>query len=258
MNSAPRITQSWLKAFSAYTRAYVRRRFHALRILKDGLPPRDSSRPIVIFLNHSSWWDPLVCLLLAREFFPERNSFAPIEDAMLERYKFFRHLGFFGVESSVAGALKFLRVSRAILKSRHNVIWLTPQGRFRDVRERPLNLQNGLGALAAQTEDAVFLPLAMEYSFWHDARPEILVSFGTPIAASSDAAASEEWTVKFSAALAATQDRLAARSGKRNTNDWLVLNQGSSGVNVFYDFWRWLRARIRGQEFVREHPAEAR
>ncbi len=184
MSAVPRIARSLLNAFAAYTRRLVRRRFHALRILHDGLPPQESSRPLVIFLNHASWWDPLVCLLLARHFFPDRDSFAPIEETMLARYKFFRHLGFFGVEASVPGALKFMRACRAILEFPRSIIWLTPQGRFRDVRERPLNLQNGLGALAAQTENALFVPLALEYSFWHEARPEILVSFGTPIAAS--------------------------------------------------------------------------
>lgn len=253
----PRVTPRFLKAFSAYTRGYVRRRFHAVRILKDGLPPCDSSHPVVIFLNHASWWDPLVCLLLARRFFPERISFAPIEDAMLERYKFFRHLGFFGVEPSVRGALKFLRVSRALLSSPRHLIWLTPQGRFSDVRERPLHLQHGLGALAEQTGEAIFLPLAIEYTFWRDSRPEILISFGRPIIPSSvPSGSAKDWTQKFSAALAATQDDLAARSGQRDASDWLVLNEGSSGVNALYDFWRWLNARIRGQEFAREHPAE--
>lgn len=253
----PRIAPRLLKAFSAYTRRYVRRRFHAVRILKSGLPPPDSSRPAVIFLNHASWWDPLVCLLLARQFFSERTSFAPIEEAMLERYKFFRHLGFFGVEPSVRGALKFLRVSRAILTSSRNVIWLTPQGRFQDVRQRPLRLQNGLGALAATSEDTLFLPLALENTFWNDSRPEILISFGTPIISSADlSGTAEEWTKKFSAALAATQDNLAARSSHRDASEWLVLNEGSAGVNALYDFWRWLRGQIRGQEFEREHPVE--
>ncbi|MEP6821439.1 MAG: lysophospholipid acyltransferase family protein [Chthoniobacterales bacterium] len=225
--------------------------------MKDGLPPRDPARPVVIFLNHASWWDPLACLILARQLFPERTSFAPIEDSMLQRYKFFRHLGFFGVEPSVRGALKFLRVSRAILSSPSNVIWLTPQGRFSDVRERPLRLQNGLGALAAKAVDTIFLPLAFEYTFWNDSRPEILVSFGASIVTGSDPSGSaQEWTKKFSVALAATQDKLAAHSSQRDASEWITMNEGSSGVSAVYDFWRWLRARIRGQEFEREHPAE--
>lgn len=253
----PRVAPGLLKAFSAYTRRYIGGRFHAVRILKAGLPPRDPVRPIVVFLNHASWWDPLVCLLLARRFFPERTSFAPIEDAMLERYKFFRYLGFFGIGTSVPGALKFLRLSRAILASPRNVIWITPQGRFSDVRERPVHFQNGLGALAARSERVIFLPLALEYTFWNDSRPEILLSFGAPIISGTDPCeGAEKWTQKLSTTLGATQDKLAAHSSRRDANEWLTINEGSSGVNAVYDFWRWLHARIRGEESSREHPAE--
>ena len=78
-NNHPRVSTAAMSGFAAYCRRYVRRNFHALRVLKSGLPPRDSARPIVIYLNHAAWWDPLVCLLLTREFFLERTSFAPID-----------------------------------------------------------------------------------------------------------------------------------------------------------------------------------
>ncbi|HET9800748.1 MAG TPA: lysophospholipid acyltransferase family protein [Chthoniobacterales bacterium] len=254
----PHVSSSLLKLFSIYTRGYAHRHFHTFRILKTGLPPRDLARSRVIFLNHTSWWDPLVCLLLSREFLPYRTSFAPIEGSMLKRYRFFKHLGFFGVEQMTAiGARKFLNTMRAILASPRNAVWITPQGRFMDVRQRPLRLQSGLGALAKQSKNTIFLPLAIEYTFWNEPRPEILVAFGEPIISSSEASGSaEEWTKRFSDALEQTQDELAAHSVRRDPGDWVTLNRGKSGVNSIYDSWRWLRARISRQEFVRERRAE--
>ena len=254
----PHVSSGVLKVFSAYTRGYARRYFHSCRILKTGLPPRDLARSLVIFLNHASWWDPLVCLLLSREFCSDRTSFAPIEGSMLERYRFFKHLGFFGVEQQTAmGARKFLRTMRAILASSRNAVWMTPQGRFMDVRERPLRLQSGLGALATQSENTIFVPLAIEYTFWDEPRPEILVSFGEPIIPGRKTPGSaQEWTKRFNDALEETQDELAARSCRRHPSEWVVLNRGKSGVNPIYDSWRWLWARISRQEFVREHRTE--
>jgi 1-acyl-sn-glycerol-3-phosphate acyltransferase len=254
----PRGSASVIKLFAAYSRRYARRHFHSIRILKSGPPPRDLTRPLVIFLNHASWWDPLVCLLLSREFFPNRASFAPIDGPMLERYRFFKHLGFFGVEQhSAAGALKFLRTTRALLSSSNNAIWMTPQGRFMDVRERPLQLQSGLGALATHLNDAAFLPLAIEYAFWSEPRPEILVSFGEPIIRDRETPGSaEEWTKRFSDALEETQDELAARSCRRDSGEWLSLRRGASGVSKFYDAWRWLRAGVNRETFSREHHTE--
>jgi 1-acyl-sn-glycerol-3-phosphate acyltransferase len=254
----PQVSATVMKGFAACSRRYVRRNFHSFRILRSGLPPNDSTRPLVIYLNHAAWWDPLVCLLLAREFFPGRTSFAPIDAAMLERYGFFKHLGFFGIEPQTQrGARTFLRTTHALLASSRNAVWLTPQGRFMDVRERPLRLEEGLGALGAREPGALFVPLAIEYSFWTESRPEILVSFGEAIVPESEPGRlAADWTHIFTEALESVQDELATRSCRRDVNQWVTLNRGKSGVSGVYDGWRRLRARVRGEKFQPEHHAE--
>jgi 1-acyl-sn-glycerol-3-phosphate acyltransferase len=246
-----------MKMFAAYSGSYVRRHFHSLRILKTAMPPRDCVRPLVIYLNHAAWWDPLVCLLLAREFVADRESFAPIDSAMFARYGFFRRLGFFGIEPCTAhGARTFLRTAHAILASSARALWLTPQGRFMDVRERPLRLEDGLGALASREPDATFVPLAIEYAFWAEPLPEILVAFGEPILPRKPQTPST-WTRTFTEALEAAQDELAARSCQRDPADWLTLSRGRTGVGAIYDAWRRLRARLRGEAFLTEHSPQS-
>ncbi len=128
-----------------------------------------------------------------------------------------------------------------------------------DVRERPIRLQRGVGALAAQMEEVEFLPLAIEYSFWTEPRPEILVSFGEPaIPGKEPSRGAEEWTEFFTSALEDAQDELATRSCRRDLADWLVIEKGASGVSAVYDLWRRLRARMSGSEFTREHRPEKR
>lgn len=259
-SALPRVSPNAVKFFAAYSRRYMRRRFHAIRILKCGQPQRGISRPLVIYLNHASWWDPLVCLFLSRRWFSDRTSFAPIDAASLQRYGIFRSIGIFGVEQqSIRGAMTFLRTTIAILGADRNVVWLTPQGCFMDVRERPLRLRGGIGALAIKMKEVEFLPLAIEYSFWMEPQPEILVSFGESIVPGREPVRSaEEWTHVFAEALEDTQDELASRSCRRDPSDWLVLDKGASGVSAIYDTWRMLRARLRGTTFAREHQPEKR
>jgi hypothetical protein len=197
-------------------------------------------------------------LLLARAFFPDRASFAPIDAMMLDRYRLFKHLGFFPVEqATTSGARNFLRTARAILTSSANVLWLTPQGRFMDVRERPLRFQNGIGALAARESGVTFVPLAIEYSFWTESRPEILLSFGETIIPGRDGLETvEDRTTRFADALEQTQDDLAAYSCRRNPREWLLLTQGASGAGSIYDALRWLGARLHSQDFIRAHQPE--
>ena len=95
--------------------------------------------PPVIYVNHASWWDPLVLLLLTHQLYPGRKFFAPMDAKALERYGFFRRIGCFGVElGSLRGAKQFLGASLAALGLPDGGLCVTPQGRFADVRERPV------------------------------------------------------------------------------------------------------------------------
>ena len=256
----PHISAPLMSVFAAYSRRFVRRNFHSIRILRSGLPACDSNRPLVIFLNHASWWDPLVALLLSRKFFATHRSFAPIDAAMLERYGVFRRLGFFGIEkNTLQGTRSFLQISRRILSFPRHALWITPQGRFMDVRERPLRFHEGLGALAEREPESSFIPLAIEYTFWTEPRPEILVAFGDPILPRHELERTAvEWTQILGEALEATQNQLAACSCRRDYDEWIFVNQGKSGVNAIYDSWQHFRARLRGEGFIADHQPEVR
>lgn len=90
----PRISPLVLRWFTWYSRRYFRRHFHCLRISRAGLPPRTAGRPLVLYSNHASWWDPLVCLLLKDMLFSGYTAFAPMDAHMLERYRFSAGLDF--------------------------------------------------------------------------------------------------------------------------------------------------------------------
>lgn len=233
----PEISQPLLRFFGRYAQGYLRRHFHTVRLLKGVEPPNEKQISQVVFLNHAAWWDPLVCLLVARRFFPGRPAYAPMEAAALQRYGFFRRLGFFAVETGTTrGAASFLRTSLAILEDPKNLLFLTPQGEFADVRA-PLIFAPGLERLAERAPHAHFLPLAIEYTFWEERKPEALLAFGE-----------NGWDQ-----LGPTQARLAAAAQRRQTDEWEVLLRAKSGVNWPYDLWRWARARLRGERFAREH-----
>jgi hypothetical protein len=191
-------------------------------------------------------------------FFADRMSFAPIDAESLRRYGFFKHLGFYGVEKeSVFGVMNFLRTTCSLLGSQRSAVWLTPQGRFEDVRKRPLRLQHGIGSLARRMTNVAFVPLAIEYVFWTEPRPEILLSFGQPVVPAGPALLnSAEITEFFGSVLEKEQDELAAKSYRRDPSDWIVLDRGASGISGTYDAWRWLRSRISGQNFILGHSSE--
>lgn len=246
------VALSW---FDWYTRGYLQRHFHSLRLQTAEVDLPRMRGPLIVFLNHASWWDPLVALTVTRHLFPTRWFAGPIEAKALERYGILRRLGFFGVESgTLRGAKSFLRTSLEVLRSDEGGLCFTPQGRFVDGRERPLKFQPGLGQLARRLEHATLLPMAIEYPFWEERSPEILVRFGAPIVVEEgDARTAQEWTQRCETRLAETLDALAADSMARAVDRFQTLLSGRSGVGGIYDLWRKVRARMRGEKFTPEH-----
>lgn len=251
----PRISRGLLRIFGKYSEHYLRRHFHSVRLLANGIPKSCSGLPLVIYLNHSAWWDPLVCLLLAGRFFPQRLSYAPIDASALRRYRFLGRLGFFGVtQRTRRGAADFCAMAEGILGSNDSALWLTPQGKFTDAHARPLRFQSGISHLSRRLPRSAFVPLAIEYTFWEERLPEILISFGEPVVFDTPRILSvPQATHLFEAALGSVQDQLAAASQRRRTEEWRTLIEGSAGVSRVYDLWRRSRAAFRGEKFKPSH-----
>jgi 1-acyl-sn-glycerol-3-phosphate acyltransferase len=252
----PEISRLLLRWFNWYSRRYVRRHFNSLRVTGPTLSAQDVSGPLVIYSNHASWWDPLVGLLLVGEFLPGKPLYAPMDTASLARYGFFKRLGAFGVEQGTRrGGIEFLRTARTILQDSSSVLWLTPQSRFADARERPVQFKSGIGHLPGMAREIHFLPVAMEYVFWEERLPEILVRVGKPLRVTQEdqAGKTEWWTEFFAGRLRETQDELGKQALRRDPGEFRCLLRGRSGVGGVYDRWRYFKASLRGEEFQMEH-----
>jgi 1-acyl-sn-glycerol-3-phosphate acyltransferase len=205
--------------------------FRSLRIANAERFPTDA-QPLIVFMNHPSWWDPAPSMLLHHEFRPTGRLFAPVDEAALARAGYLRRLGFFPIRTgSVSGARKFLKDARHLLGIPGAVLWVTPEGEFTDPRERPLRLRRGLAKLISTLDEVTILPMALEYPFWDGTRPEILTSFGEPIRIrDGQAKTTAEWQRILAQSLTDTQDELAELVVARQANRFRVLFFGPLGV----------------------------
>ena len=248
----PRISASFLRFFACYSRIFLRRHMHALRVVRGSAPPPLNGRPLIVCMNHPSWWDPLVALTLARSTFADRNHYGPMDAAALAKYPMFERLGFFGIEpDSVQGGATFLRNGRAILADPRSALWVTGEGAFTDVRTRPVKLKPGIGRLLRFTNNAAVIPLAIEYTFWEERSPEVLACWGEPLLACDG-----DPTAAIESGLESALDRLSHLAQTRQHSAFDVVLSGSAGVGGIYDLWRRLRARLRGHRFAPHHGRE--
>lgn len=247
-----------VRFFARVFRQALARDFHAMRVSRAGPPPPPGAARLVLYCNHPSWWDGVAFLLLAARMFPGRPGYAPIEARMLGRYGFMARIGCFGIETqSRAGADAFLATARKVLERPEGLLLVTAQGRFADVRERPLVLRPGLAHLARRHPDVSFVPLALDYVFWDERKPEMLVRFGPPVAAASlGGLGAADATAALASALEATMDALAAEAIARDPVAFEALFGGSVGVGGVYDLWRRGRAMLRGERFSPAHGEE--
>ncbi len=245
----------WLaRGFQKYAGGYVRKHFHAVRLSRASAPlPRDGT-PVLVVLNHPAWWDPMTCVVLSRQF-PAAEHYAAIDAAAVEKYRFFTKLGFFGVDqNSFRGAAEFLRTGVAVLAVPNRMLWVTAQGRFTDVRVRPLDLRSGVGHLAARLDRGLILPVAFEYTFWTERTPEALIRVGTPLdVTEAPGRSGRDWTRRIEDALTETLDGLNAEAMSRDPGRFTTLLDGETGVGGMYDAWRRLKAWARGARFDAGH-----
>jgi hypothetical protein len=196
-------------------------------------------------------------VVLAGRLYPERWSRAPFDAAMLARYRIFERIGAFGVDlESPRGAAQFLTAARSILASSDGMLWITAQGRFADARARPLALRPGVARLAEIAPDALFVPLAVEYTFWDERGAGAFVAFGPGIGGSELAALPRDQRLaRLESDLTATLDRLSADVISREPGRFRTLVSGRKGVGGLYDLWRRVAARLSGRRFDPAHRA---
>ncbi len=252
--TGPARSARWFAWFQRYGRRYVARHIHAVRRSKGGLEPAQigMETPVLVVLNHPSWWDPMIGLVLAG-LWPYRTHHAPMDAAGLAKYPFLGRLGFFGIEPGTSrGARAFLRQGLAVLGEPRGMLWVTAQGRFADPRERPIRLKEGVGHMASRMNSGIVLPIALEYVFWDERTPEALVRFGPPIP-TGDPISADAWTARLANALEAEQDALAVDAVSRDPARFETILTGASGVGGVYDLWRRFKAVARGERFVVGH-----
>lgn len=251
--------ERFVRFFAWYVRRMFRQRFYAVHL---ALGTRhvlasvaNSPKPLIVAMNHSSWWDPLVALLVGRVLCPDRSGCAPMDARMLAKFGMFRRLGIFGIDPDDARGLPALvgYVLERFEREARPTLWITPQGRFMDVRE-PVVLRPGVAAIAARAALGTnVVALGVEYAFWIDQKPEVFLRLARvepPAPPATHTAGARPSTADWHRAIEGTMrdnaQALAALVRAREPAAFEPLIAGAASVHPVMDLW--LRATGRGSE----------
>ena len=229
-----------MRFFDVYVPRYIGRRFHRVHLWDDAAAlavPRH--RPLVFAMSHASWWDVLIGYHLARHVL-RIESYAPMDEAQLRRYRVLRRLGVYSVDrDSMAGVRSFLAYTAALLGP-GRAVWMTPQGEITSARRRPVRFQPGLAHLVRRVSDTAVVPVAVAYEFLEEPRPEVFVKLGRPRAFAPDVPAAAI-THDLERALEAELDALDAALMRRDLSSFTTLLHGATSTSLVYDTVRAVR-----------------
>jgi hypothetical protein len=122
------------------------------------------------------------------------------------------------------------------------MIWITAEGEFTDPRNHDRALLPGFIHLARRSTGAAVIPLALEYPFWRERRPEALCRFGKPSVNEGE--------------LRSTQQALAIDSIRQDPSTFVTLLEGRGGIQPVYDLWRRAAAMLKGESSSKTHDEE--
>src|SRR5271168_2793895 len=139
-------------------------------------------RPVLLFCNHTNWWDGLIIYLLTRQM-PHKAVYCMMEEKQLKHYRFFTWLGAFSVDlSNPLRSAVALRYAQRLLQVKDTAIWIFPQGQICRPNE-PIEVRPGTDFLAKNAPHAYLVPVAIRYEFFREDRPNVLIEVGEPFAA---------------------------------------------------------------------------
>ena len=139
--------------------------------------------PTILFAPHCNWWDGIVLYNTTHRIFHKEIRLMVEE---LNSFPLLRRGGAYSVnKKSPQSAMKALKYSVDVVGDLRNMLCIFPQGIIRPPHFRPIEFQTGLAYIA---ENALkkygkvnLIPMAVDYAFFRDNRPEVIVEFGKRI-----------------------------------------------------------------------------
>ncbi|NJK78410.1 MAG: hypothetical protein HC914_00205 [Chloroflexaceae bacterium] len=160
--------------------------FYRVRVQIVGRLPQPYDGPLILYMNHSAWWDLYMTALLNYEVFRRRfDSYGMMEEQQLRRYRFFTWMGAFSIHRSdrAEATRSLVYISRVLQEQPGRALYMFPQGQIVPNDQRPLKLYTGVARIARQIGRwcCVRWRCATSFAATNDRRPLSALARGTAL-----------------------------------------------------------------------------
>lgn len=171
-------SKAFTRLFRPYARVLFKRRFKNVWIHQEYTPGPDENT--VYFLNHSSWWDGLIPLMLNEYKFRQR-AHAMMEFKQMRKYRFFRWLGAFSIDpADIRHVRNSLTYALGSMQRINAALYIYPQSKIIPAGSK-MHFKKGIIWLHKQLSNADFVPIGIYiHTVRHD-KPELHIWVGKPV-----------------------------------------------------------------------------
>lgn len=216
----------WLTIASLFFFNMLQNRFYAFRYNGvESYEQRDKEYPTILYAPHCNWWDGIV-LYNTTHRICHKEIRLMVEE--LNRFPLLRRGGAFSVnKKSAQSAMKALNYSVEVLGNLKNILCIFPQGIIRPPHFRPYVFQTGLTYIAQKAVKKYgkvnLIPVSIEYCFFRDNRPEVVVDFGERIELTDPNIDRKDFTHFLEAKLTETSDNQFKNISHGLVDDYKIL-----------------------------------
>jgi chlorobactene lauroyltransferase len=241
--------KSWLGDELIYrliARRSLARAFDRVWLQQAGPLPEPRDGPLLLYLNHSAWWDGYLMYVIHRVVLGGRfDVHLLMEEKQLRAYRFFSWSGAFSIDRrdpeesarSLQYAANLLRGGR-----RPRLLFIFPQGKIVPADRRPLVTYPGIARIVAMAGPLTLCPVALRYEFLGQQWPHAFIRIG-PAHRAADPSDLEGTLADVTARLTAACDALRDDVLALRLERFRPLLQGRQGIDKRFDRFRRMLVR---------------
>ncbi len=141
--------------FRWYGNILIRRNFQEVRIESSY---SEQQLPVLLLMNHFSWWDGFFASYLNDRIFRRRFHFMMIEE-QLKKHWYFRYTGGFSVRKNSRSVIDSLHYAAELLENKNNVVLIFPQGQLQSHHKHEFTFQKGVVTILKKCTRAISIVL---------------------------------------------------------------------------------------------------
>jgi len=199
----------FIRLFRIYVKFLFKRRFKEIWIRQNYHPSPKAKT--VYYLNHNSWWDGLIPLLL-NEYCFHQKARALMEHKQMKRYPFFKKIGAFSINPENSEMIVHtLRYALTSMERQNASLYIYPEGKIRPAGTEP-EFENGTAWLHSKLPGVDFVPVGIYIHTIRSDKPELHLQIGNRIHIKNDCSKDEK-TRQLEESLAEVLDELKKDAG---------------------------------------------